>query len=93
MNANPKTFTTAATNTPALSLPAAHPPAFPPPPLQHLSPYEQQAIMPWVRTWPQRLVKKFTSTAGDWVPPFVAMFGIVWWSEKKHAEIAHSHRD
>ncbi|GMH55763.1 hypothetical protein TrLO_g4506 [Triparma laevis f. longispina] len=60
---------------------------------QQLSPYEQQAIMPWVRTWPKRLMTKFTSTALDWVPPFVLMIGLVEWSEWKHSDIAHHHRD
>ena len=60
---------------------------------QHVSSYEQQALVPWVRDWPNRLYTKFSQTAMDWVPAFIAVYAIVEWSEYKHHEIAHHHRD
>ncbi len=59
---------------------------------QHLSPFEQQAIVPWIRQWPQRLATKFGQTWSDWVPAGLLLYGIVAWSESKHKELAHHHR-
>ncbi|GMI48959.1 hypothetical protein TrCOL_g13186 [Triparma columacea] len=60
---------------------------------QHLSPFEQQALMPWVRTWPKRLYEKFVASVFDWAPSLGLMYAIVEWSEWKHHDIAHHHRD
>jgi len=49
--------------------------------------------MPWIRTWPSRLYEKFTASVFDWAPSMVLMYAIVEWSEWKHHDIAHHHRD
>jgi len=60
---------------------------FPPPQItQHISPYEQQVIMPWLKTFPKKAQQRFTT----YLYPFSAIaisYAVVAWSEAAdHAE-------
>jgi len=57
-----------------------------------LSPYEQQAIMPWIRTFPKRAYDKFTSDSHYWGTCGIAVIGTAILSDKADAAQDFSHR-
>eukprot|EP00552_Chaetoceros_brevis_P003779 CAMPEP_0197737970 /NCGR_PEP_ID=MMETSP1435-20131217/11909_1 /TAXON_ID=426625 /ORGANISM="Chaetoceros brevis, Strain CCMP164" /LENGTH=94 /DNA_ID=CAMNT_0043326677 /DNA_START=5 /DNA_END=289 /DNA_ORIENTATION=+ len=57
-----------------------------------LSPYEQAAVVPWLKTFPKRAYEKFTDAGMYWVPTGVATVGIVIATDEADAAQDRSHR-
>jgi len=57
----------------------------------HLSPYEQQTVLPWLRTFPKKMQQRFTT----YLWPFGSLaftYGVIAWSEAKDYEEDYEHR-
>eukprot|EP00978_Attheya_sp_CCMP212_P044680 scaffold318778_cov63-Attheya_sp.AAC.2 len=59
---------------------------------RHLSPYEQQAIMPFVRDMPKRAYDKFTSTFMYWGTCGVIVLGTAYGADAADAAQDRTHR-
>mmetsp|Transcript_40027 Transcript_40027/g.81735 ORF Transcript_40027/g.81735 Transcript_40027/m.81735 type:complete len:95 (-) Transcript_40027:229-513(-) len=59
---------------------------------RHLSPYEQQAVVPWLRSFPKRAFDKFSDTFMYWGGAGVIVFGTAAWSDAADAAQDREHR-
>mmetsp|Transcript_25594 Transcript_25594/g.39649 ORF Transcript_25594/g.39649 Transcript_25594/m.39649 type:complete len:98 (+) Transcript_25594:41-334(+) len=57
-----------------------------------LSPYEQQAIMPWIRDWPKIAYKKFTSSFLHWGSSFAIVIATVELTDAASDAAEYAHR-
>mmetsp|Transcript_21970 Transcript_21970/g.30882 ORF Transcript_21970/g.30882 Transcript_21970/m.30882 type:complete len:95 (+) Transcript_21970:56-340(+) len=59
---------------------------------RHLSPYEQQAIMPWVRTFPKRAYDKFMDSFVYWGGASILTVGTTVLADQADAAQDYTHR-
>mmetsp|Transcript_1913 Transcript_1913/g.2675 ORF Transcript_1913/g.2675 Transcript_1913/m.2675 type:complete len:102 (+) Transcript_1913:49-354(+) len=59
---------------------------------RHLSPYEQQPVMPWLKTFPQRAYDKFVNSFMYWGTTAGIVVGTVIWADAVDAAESFSHR-
>ncbi|KAL3792880.1 hypothetical protein HJC23_004805 [Cyclotella cryptica] len=59
---------------------------------RHLSPFEQQIILPWLKTWPKRAYDKFADSGPYLVTTFVLVYGIAAASDAADAAQDRSYR-
>mmetsp|Transcript_3302 Transcript_3302/g.3850 ORF Transcript_3302/g.3850 Transcript_3302/m.3850 type:complete len:98 (+) Transcript_3302:40-333(+) len=57
-----------------------------------LSPYEQAAVTPWLKTFPKRAYDKFMDSAVYWLGAGAVTIGTVIWADKADAAQDFSHR-
>ncbi|KAL3785096.1 hypothetical protein ACHAW5_006790 [Stephanodiscus triporus] len=60
--------------------------------IRHLSPYEQQIIMPWLKTWPKRAWAKFSDSGPYLIGTFMIVYGTVVGAEAADKAQDHSYR-
>ncbi len=58
-----------------------------------ISPYNQDVLTPWIRTWPERLMLKVKDNFFDVVPPFLLGFGILAWGNATYHREQVKQRD
>jgi hypothetical protein len=57
----------------------------------HLSPYEQQPIVPWLKTFPKKVADRFVTYL--WPTGTIALvWAVIAWSEAKDHEEEYQHR-
>ncbi|KAL7475722.1 hypothetical protein ACHAW6_001631 [Cyclotella cf. meneghiniana] len=59
---------------------------------RHLSPYEQQIILPWLKTWPKRAYDKFADSGPYLVSTFIIVYGVAAASDAADAAQDRSYR-
>eukprot|EP00585_Thalassiosira_rotula_P003398 CAMPEP_0196142886 /NCGR_PEP_ID=MMETSP0910-20130528/12498_1 /TAXON_ID=49265 /ORGANISM="Thalassiosira rotula, Strain GSO102" /LENGTH=97 /DNA_ID=CAMNT_0041404261 /DNA_START=80 /DNA_END=373 /DNA_ORIENTATION=- len=50
---------------------------------RHLSPFEQQVMMPWLKTFPKRAYDKFSDSGPYVVVTAILVYGTAAWSDKQ----------
>mmetsp|Transcript_21003 Transcript_21003/g.41194 ORF Transcript_21003/g.41194 Transcript_21003/m.41194 type:complete len:88 (-) Transcript_21003:171-434(-) len=58
-----------------------------------VSPYQQDFISPWVKTWPEKMKHKFTDNILDVGPAFLILVGTVAWGDATYEAEMKKHRD
>ncbi|EJK65388.1 hypothetical protein THAOC_13759 [Thalassiosira oceanica] len=59
---------------------------------RHLSPFEQQVMMPWLKTWPKRAYVKFADSGPYLVATAILVYGTAAWSDAADAAQDRSYR-
>ncbi|KAL3827377.1 hypothetical protein ACHAXA_003111 [Cyclostephanos tholiformis] len=59
---------------------------------RHVSPYEQQIIVPWIKTWPKRAWAKFSDSGPYLIGTFMIVYGTVVGAEAADKAQDHSYR-
>eukprot|EP00521_Asterionellopsis_glacialis_P001550 CAMPEP_0195255504 /NCGR_PEP_ID=MMETSP0706-20130129/5687_1 /TAXON_ID=33640 /ORGANISM="Asterionellopsis glacialis, Strain CCMP134" /LENGTH=95 /DNA_ID=CAMNT_0040308383 /DNA_START=36 /DNA_END=323 /DNA_ORIENTATION=+ len=57
-----------------------------------LSPYEQQAVMPWLREFPKKAYTKFTESGAYWISAGVIVYGTAAMGDAVNEAEAREHR-
>lgn len=59
---------------------------------RHLSPFEQQAVVPWLRTFPKRAYDKFMDSGFYLITTGAIVIGTAAWADEADAAEDRSHR-
>ena len=60
--------------------------------IRQLSPYEQQVLVPWLKTWPKRTYEKASDSMGYVIATAVIVLGTATWADATDAAIDREHR-
>ncbi|GBG32123.1 Cytochrome b-c1 complex subunit 8 [Hondaea fermentalgiana] len=58
-----------------------------------VSPYQQDFITPWVKTWPEKMKHKISDNLFDVGPGVLVLFGTVAWADATFESEMKKHRD